>query len=280
MATRAGLILLILCLCACFGRAAETTVRAGQVTLKNYTVRPGDTLYSIAWQADVDHRSLAEWNSIRPPYTIYPGQTLKFAPTPVPASGNNYVVRRGDTLYGVAEKTGTTVDDLIAWNRLPRPYALYPGMHLRVHGAEQSKAQQKKFPTETRAKPPVSRKKIVWVWPARGSIINRFDDKTTSKGIDIADKLGAKIFAASAGKVVYQGNGLPGYGQLVIIKHDDEFLSAYAHCQRVSVKEGDVLKTGQEIAQMGNTGADRVKLHFELRYQGRPVDPLDYLPKQ
>ena len=118
-----------------------------------------------------------------------------------------------------------------------------------------------------------------WGWPAKGKITGRFG-QGGNKGLEISGKKGQPIFAAAAGKVVYQGSGLRGYGNLVIIKHNEEFLSAYAHCDRIVVKEGDVIKKGQRIATMGNTGTNTVKLHFEIRYRGRPVDPEKYLRRR
>jgi lipoprotein NlpD len=118
-----------------------------------------------------------------------------------------------------------------------------------------------------------------WSWPADGQVLNRYTE-SDSKGVDIAGTRNAPVRAAANGRVVYQGSGLRGYGQLIIIKHNDEFLSAYAHNDRIHVKEGDAVKRGQKIADMGSTGTDRVKLHFEIRRQGVPVDPLKYLPSR
>lgn len=118
-----------------------------------------------------------------------------------------------------------------------------------------------------------------WAWPAVGRVLSRYSEGD-SKGLDIIGTRGQPVHAAASGRVVYQGSGLRGYGQLIIIKHNDEFLSAYAHNDRIYVKEGDVVKRGQKIADMGSSGSDRVKLHFEIRRQGIPIDPLKYLPKR
>jgi len=119
-----------------------------------------------------------------------------------------------------------------------------------------------------------------WVWPSEGKLIAKFSSKTPiNKGIDIAGRLGESVHAAAAGSVVYAGSGLLGYGNLVIVKHNDEFLSAYAHNKRLLVKENQQVKAGQVIAEIGSSGTDKVKLHFEIRRQGKPVDPLRYLPK-
>src|SRR5690606_28082234 len=120
-----------------------------------------------------------------------------------------------------------------------------------------------------------------WQWPAQGQIIARFQSNgSLNKGIDIAGQLGQPVKAAANGTVVYAGRGLLGYGDMIIIKHDETYLSAYAHNSRLLVKEGEQVRTGQTIAEMGNTGTDRVKLHFEIRRRGQPVDPLGYLPKR
>ena len=118
-----------------------------------------------------------------------------------------------------------------------------------------------------------------WAWPADGRVLSRYSEGD-AKGLDISGIRGEPVRAAASGRVVYQGSGLRGYGQLIIIKHNDEFLSAYAHNDRIYVKEGDAVKRGQKIADMGSSGSDRVKLHFEIRRQGVPIDPLKYLPKR
>jgi lipoprotein NlpD len=128
---------------------------------------------------------------------------------------------------------------------------------------------------------PVTRSASGWAWPAGGTVIGRFSSNgSLNKGIDIAGELAQPVLAASDGAVVYAGSGLRGYGELVIIKHSDTYVSAYGHNRRLLVQEGQQVKAGQTIAEMGSTGTDRVKLHFEIRRQGKPVDPLQYLPKR
>jgi lipoprotein NlpD len=123
-------------------------------------------------------------------------------------------------------------------------------------------------------------KGLAWTWPASGTLLRGFDENSASKGLDIGGSRGRPVQAAAAGRVVYRGSGLRGYGQLIIIKHNEEFLSAYAHNDRIYIKEGDTVKRGQNIAAMGDTGSDEVMLHFEIRRNGKPVDPLKYLPKR
>lgn len=127
-------------------------------------------------------------------------------------------------------------------------------------------------------KDPLPYKKLPWKWPVKGAILRQFKESSHAKGIDIGGSLGASIKAASHGTIVYSGNGLKGYGNLIIIKHDENFLSAYAHNQKLLVKEGERVVLGQEIAKMGQTDTDRVKLHFEIRYKGKPIDPKRCLP--
>ena len=123
--------------------------------------------------------------------------------------------------------------------------------------------------------------KHTWNWPTQGKVIRTYSSKLGgNKGIDISGKIGQPVLAASAGKVVYSGNGLASYGNLIIVKHSDQFLSAYAHNKKLFVREGGEVKRGQKIAELGNTGTSEAKLHFEIRYKGKPVNPLDYLPKR
>lgn len=207
-----------------------------------HTVRKGETLYSIAWQYGLDYRTMAARNGIRPPYTIYPGQRLR--------------VKAGRR----AAKSAKRVTKSTAAKAKP---------------ARSAKAAPRRAPASATAKP------LHWRWPVRGKVIRRFKaGDPRRQGIDIAGRAGTPVRAAAGGKVVYSGNGLRGYGNLVIIKHNDIWFSAYAHNRRIRVRENDEVKAGQTIADMGSTGTDRVKLHFEIRRNGKPVDPLRYLPPE
>jgi lipoprotein NlpD len=203
------------------------------------------------------------------------------------------VVQPGDTLYSIAWESGRDHQDVARWNQIPPPYVIKPGQRLQLFppsGAEpvprpapppRSDIRKKPLPAKAAPRvPAVAARRLSWMWPAQGELLERFSANGPNKGIDIAGKTGQPILAAEAGQVVYQGGGLRGYGQLIIIKHDDDFLSAYAHCDKIYVKEGNVIKRGQKIADMGSSGTDRARLHFEVRYRGAPVDPLDYLPKK
>lgn len=208
----------------------------------------GDTLYSIAWNADLDYKDVARWNAIPPPYLLQPGQRLRLTP---PAN-----------IPPIARPT-------------PTPTA-------KTRPAQTGKKSKSRPPSRPRTTPPprpASADFGPWVWPVRGKVIHSYAAKTGSNGIDIAGTPGQAIYAAADGRVVYSGGGLRGYGQLIILKHNDDFLSAYAHNDKIFVKEGDVIKRGHRIAAMGSSGADRTKLHFEIRRGGVPVDPTQYLPK-
>ncbi|WP_417660166.1 peptidoglycan DD-metalloendopeptidase family protein [Pseudomonas sp.] len=222
-------------------------------------------------------------------------------------SSGQYLVRRGDTLYSIAFRFGWDWKELAARNGIPAPYLLRVGQPIRFDGKKpssvvvykpktsssstrtvsQSKPVSKAKPAAN--KPPVAAKQVQsvsgtssgWMWPTKGMVIGRFSSNgSLNKGIDIAGDLGQPVLAASDGTVVYAGSGLRGYGELVIIKHSSTYVSAYGHNRRLLVKEGQKVKAGQAIAEMGSTGTDRVKLHFEIRRQGKPVDPLQFLPRQ
>lgn len=237
----------------------EQSLTLRQPERPNRTVVHGDTLYSIAWESGQDFRELAKWNRISPPYTIKPGQVLRVLP---PTEKTQVSTKPNATSKG-ANKVNTNSSSKTA---------------KVVTSAERPKTNTntRTLPANASGKTPAG----FWVWPTDGQLLKRYSDSGSGKGLDIGGKHGQPIRAAAGGRVVYQGSGLRGYGQLIIIKHSDEFLSAYAHNDKIYVKEGDVVKRGQKIADMGNTGTDRVKLHFEIRRQGVPTDPLKYLPKR
>jgi lipoprotein NlpD len=186
-------------------------------------------------------------------------------------SNNTYhIVRPGETLFLVAARYKIDPQKLAVSNGIYAPYHLKTGQKLVLQPQkEMKKGDITKGALTT---------KISWRWPARGRIVRHFNESGKGKGLDIAGKIGNSINAASGGVVVYSGNGLKGYGNLIIIKHNEDFLSAYAHNQELRVKEGERVGMGQEIATMGQTDSEQVKVHFEIRYRGKPVDPLRYLP--
>lgn len=202
-----------------------------------------------------------------------------------------HTVQKGETLYSIAWQYGHDYRTVARWNDLPRSYTIYPGQKLRVRpptSAEPSTSTAGTTSTRSSRRPSKTQNRVTatsaspqWRWPTNGKVISTFKaGDPTRQGIDISGKRGQPVIAAAGGRVVYSGNGLRGYGNLVIIQHNETYFSAYAHNQRVLVKENERVKSGQRIADMGNSGTDRVMLHFEIRRNGRPSNPLQYLPKK
>ncbi|MHC8385788.1 peptidoglycan DD-metalloendopeptidase family protein [Pseudomonas sp. LB3P14] len=232
------------------------------VTTGQYVVRPKDTLFSIAFRYGWDYKALAARNNIPTPYTIHPGQTIRFdgrtgsTPTPVVSSTDSTPSSSLKTTVIRRQANGATTSTAVVAPSVANKPALAP-------------------------LPPAGPAPTGWGWPSNGILIGKFSSNgSLNKGIDIAGDLGQPVLAASDGTVVYAGSGLRGYGELVIIKHSDTYVSAYGHNRRLLVREGQQVKVGQTIAEMGSTGTDRVKLHFEIRRQGKPVDPLQFLPRR
>ena len=239
-----------------------------------YIVGAGDTLYSIAFRYGLDYRELARINNINGSYSIYPGQRLQLKVTRTTPTSES-IVREAS--LGAAPKPVISPKNTV--KPAPRTASTTtssPKSSTVSKNNAQPKAAPSRKPTKYVASGPVK-----WRWPAKGKVSAYFKTKgTVNKGINITGVKGSDIVAAANGKVVYAGNGLLGYGNLVIVDHDQQFLSAYAHNSRVLVKENDMVKAGQKIAEMGKTGADRVMLHFEIRRDGKPMNPLKYLPKK
>lgn len=210
-----------------------------------YTVKRGDTLAAIAWGARIDWRKLAAWNNIRSPYTIVPGQVIKLrAPSRV--------------------------------NLVTKPPRVKPQPR---RSTREPAPNSKPVPT-TPKRASATREALRWDWPASGEVLAVASQKdTVNKGVQIRGKLGQSIRAAESGHVVYSGSGLIGYGQLIILKHNDKYLSAYGHNRKILVKEGEQVTKGDRIAEMGASNGGRPLLHFEIRRDGKPVDPLKLLPR-
>jgi len=208
-----------------------------------YTVKPGDTLIRIGLDTGQNFRDIVRWNNLENPNLIEVGQVLRIVP---PSSDNPLVVTRPVTSGTVGTSTAAA----------PVRPASVPASNPQSASTEDD---------------------IAWIWPAQGKLITGFDE-VKNKGYDIDGKAGDAIIASADGRVVYAGAGLRSYGNLIILKHNNTYLTAYAHNQTLLVKEDQTVKKGQKIAEMGNSDADRVKLHFEIRRQGKPVDPAKYLP--
>ncbi len=217
-----------------------------------YTVKPGDTLVRIALENGQNWRDVVRWNALENPNVIEVGQVLRVVPpVAVAAAPETGVVVRPIPSATVTAGAGTPTQAASA----PRPAASAPAPAVAAAGEDD----------------------VSWAWPVNGTLIAGYDE-VKNKGLDIGGKAGDAVVAAADGRVVYAGAGLRGYGNLIILKHNNTYLSAYAHNQTLLVKEDQSVRKGQKIAEMGNSDADRVKLHFEIRRQGKPVDPAKYLP--
>lgn len=235
------------------------------VTQGQYRVRRGDTLYSIANRHGWDWQPLAQYNGIQPPYSLRVGQVIRFGNSS--AAPKAQVAAVTPATPAAAPAAAPTQSTAVAPVVVPPPQA------------QPATSATPTTTTTTSTPPAVS--PSGWGWPANGQVIGLFSSNSSlNKGIDIGGDLGQPVYAASTGSVVYAGSGLRGYGELVIIKHSDTYVSAYGHNRRLLVREGQRVKAGEKIAEMGSTGTDRVKLHFEIRRQGKPVDPLQYLPRR
>ena len=231
-----------------------------------YKVQPGDTLRSIAAAFGRDVKDLARWNSIDDPSRIRVGQTLRVVPPGTEAAAVLPVAPTAPAttrpLEATASAPGTTA-----------PAAVAPS----TASAAQAAPTPGPVAAIPETKPQSAASTSDWIWPVNGRVIDKFDEKR-NKGIGIAGKEGDPVVASADGQVVYSGSGLRGYGNLVILKHNDDFISAYAHNRQILVKQGQTVKRGQRIAEVGRSDATEPKLHFEIRRQGKPVDPLAYLP--
>jgi lipoprotein NlpD len=230
-----------------------------------YTIKPGDTLIRIGLETGQSWKDIARWNNLENPNLIEVGQVVRVVPpTSSTASGSD----SGSTRSTASSSTSSST--VVA---TPLPPA--------VAGGSTSTATPAATPAPAPA--PAAAAKgaddVDFMWPASGSLIAGFDE-ARNKGYDIAGKAGDPVVAAADGRVVYAGAGLRGYGNLIILKHNNTYLTAYAHNQTLLVKEDQSVRKGQKIAEMGSTDADRVKLHFEVRRQGKPVDPSRYLPSR
>lgn len=241
-----------------------------------YTVRTGDTLYSIALEFGLDYRELATWNGIDPS-RLRVGQQLRLSPprsvvtAPLRGPVGNVEARPLDGSRGAAVASGVKTEP--RGTRVPYTDQVYAQMS----NARTDAVPRSDTATESAATKPKDADDIDWIWPVSGKIVSPFKD-TTSKGIGIAGKMGQSVVAAGAGRVIFSGTGIRGLGKLIVIKHNDKFLSVYAHNRELLVKEGQSVSRGQKIAEMGNTDSDQVKLHFEIRRLGKPVDPVTLLP--
>ncbi|MDV6315277.1 peptidoglycan DD-metalloendopeptidase family protein [Idiomarina sp. HP20-50] len=285
----------VLLLQACSGRTSPAPVdelytgktyrdfEPNSLTEKEYEVQPGETLYSIAFRANMDVQDIARINNLREPYTIYPGQKLSLVSLP----------QQGATSTRKSKPAASSKDNKEASNNAQN------NIKTPVANTEQKEYGQKRSTRKTVAKQTDNRRRsqskqrierpeveqfsneeIAWRWPSSGQILAGFSLREQgNKGIDFAGNRGDSVNAAAAGKVVYVGSALQGFGNLIILKHNDDFITAYAHNESILVKEQEWVDVGETIARMGDSGSSRVKLHFEVRFRGKSVNPRHYLPK-
>ncbi|MES2685067.1 MAG: peptidoglycan DD-metalloendopeptidase family protein [Pseudomonadota bacterium] len=257
---------------------SNSSVVAGQAApvagAGEYIVQPGDTLYAISFRNQLDYHELADWNGIGRDYLIRPGQLLRLTP-PVGTDG-------------VLAKPLHTPAPIIAQpTAIPSPSPVVIPPTAPPQPGPVTQAPVVVMPTvPVLSVPPIPRPMpqgnaaMRWQWPTTGTVIKTYNMAAGSKGIDISGELGQPVNAVASGKVVYSGSALKGYGELIIIKHDDTYLSAYGHNRRRLVKEGDEVRTGQTVAELGVGPEQKPTLHFEIRENGKPVDPLVFLPRQ
>jgi lipoprotein NlpD len=262
--------------------------RSPQATPGFHRVRRGDTLYSIAFRNGLDYRDIAAWNDIAPPYTIRVGEDLRLASPPgrtvsaTPPRPAPRMEPRVASIAGVPKPAPfqPVPSTDAATPATPPSAASSAGSSPRVVAAPAPTAMPPRPPDEAVAERTASGEPA-WRWPANGKLVATFAaGDPVRQGIDIAGNAGDPVRAASGGTVVYSGNGLLGYGELIIIKHDSTWLSAYGHNRKRLVTEGQRVAAGEVIAEMGASSASRNALHFEVRRKGKPVDPLDHLPRR
>ena len=237
-----------------------------------YTVRPGDTLFRIALDSGQTWRDVQAWNNLANPNTIEVGQVLRVAP---PVGSSQASAAPVASVPGVAVPGTATTSPVAPTGVVSRPLSATG----TTVPATASVITPTPAPAAAATPEPAGADELKFVWPAQGAVIANFDE-AKNKGVSIAGRIGDPVVAAADGRVVYSGAGLRGYGNLIILKHNNTYLTAYAHNQALLVREDQAVKQGQKIAEMGSSDTDRVKLHFEVRRLGKPVDPLGFLPKK
>lgn len=292
--TIASLMLLLSFISGCSNSPASVSDR-GQppsIKIKSHRVDVGETLYSIAWRYDLNVRELANTNSLKPPYTINPGQKLSLILTKKGStltSVTRHAVNVGDTLFSIASKYGLAVGTLARINHLTPPYIIKPGQIITVDSrfpgpigpsatqdSQSTVAKPNSSATsrsQSKNKPPVYSDNWQWKWPVDGQVVETFNPGKLQKGIKIKSSNGRQVHAAAPGNVVYAGSGLRGYGRLIIIKHSDTLLSAYANNDKLLVSVGQSVQQTDVISSLGVDGT----MYFEIRKDGDPVNPISYL---
>ncbi|GAB2990403.1 peptidoglycan DD-metalloendopeptidase family protein [Psychrosphaera aestuarii] len=249
--------------------SSYTERNKASLTQSVYEVQKGETLYSISWRAGIDYRLLAQINNISEPYDIFPGQQLALTKNTVIDNKNR------------SQKQPVTIINTTQKNNKKTIAKENSEEYGKKQTNQKVKKQVQKEPIKKSDNDSFPHKVRKWQYPSDGKIIDTYSTKENgNRGIDFGGRPGDPIIAAADGKVVYAGSALRGFGNLIIVKHNNDYLSAYAHNRALLVKEQDWVKAGQVIAEMGSSGTDKVKLHFEIRFRGRTVNPLKYLPKK
>lgn len=272
--------------------APQTTVRpAEDPTPEFYTVKKGDTLYTIALDHGLDYKDLREWNNIENPNVIRIGQQLRLrapsatgvvtAPLKSAPSVQGKPVGSAPPAAAAGTEMVKTQPKAVKLPYSDQAYAQLSGQNQAVTAKPVEVPPVAKPDPRPEEKPVVAEddERIDWGWPAAGKVLSTYNESTNLKGVGISGKLGQAVVASAPGKVLYSGDGIRGYGKLVIIKHNKAYISVYAHNNHLLVKEGQSVVKGQKIADMGASDSDQVKLHFEIRRFGKPVDPLKLLPE-
>ncbi|MDA0784960.1 MAG: LysM peptidoglycan-binding domain-containing protein [Proteobacteria bacterium] len=311
-----GLVLAagLLAACAGPGGRAEVIDRSYQndnrasAPAGAYVVERGDTVYGVAQRNGVSTRSLIDWNQLRPPYLLVPGQALQ-----LPQS-RNYTVQRGDSVYAISRRFGVDMPTLVRLNNIPSPYTIHVGQRLQLpadagpgaqvastsnppartsEGSNTATTPSTEPPAGPTAKPATPRQVVSvprpparagngFVWPVEGRVVSSFGSKAGGQhndGVNIAAPRGAPVRAAENGVVAYAGKEIRGFGNLLLIKHDGGLITAYAHADSLLVERGDIVTRGQVVAKVGTTGGvDSPQLHFEVRRGTKAVDPAQFLP--
>jgi lipoprotein NlpD len=274
--------LLFLSACMSASRQAPVSSRLPPPSIKSsqHIVAAGETLFSIAWRFDLDYKNLARANGISSTYKIYPGQAIYLSDkTSLKSQPNPTISRAKVNSDNSLRSTAATQKAPITQRSTNNSGTIASKQEIASARSEKKAKTIKKSLISTKKRGPLS-----WRWPATGIVTTNFNTKKgLRRGIDIDGKTGDSVNAAASGKVVYAGSGLRGYGKLIIIKHSEIYLSAYAHNNRLTVSEGDIVKVGQRIADIGSTGIGTKatpRLHFQIRRDGKPIDPLPLLPKR
>lgn len=290
------LTLLTLALQGCSGRSQPAPVdtlytgktyrdyQPNSLKAKKHQVREGETLYSIAFRANMAVDDIARINNLNKPYTIYPGQTLSLVATTKTRAvtnkiPNKKVSQRPKSNKQTANSTQKNIKKPVAKTQ-KKGYGQKVAAKKTVKKQTDTRTKKRQKALRVRSETAMpSNADLTWQWPSTGKIIERFSLKDRgNKGLDFAGSRGDSVKAAAAGKVVYVGSALSGFGHLIILKHNDDYITAYAHNEDILVKEQEWVDIGETIGRMGSSGAQRVKLHFEVRFRGKSVNPEHYLP--